>query len=46
MANLVNVQNLTYEGEYAKEIFIKNLYESKLKNYGITCLVLRVNNSL
>lgn len=36
MANLVNVSNLTYEGEYAKEIFIKNLYESKLKNYGIT----------
>ena len=36
MANFVDVQNLTYEGEYAKEIFIKNLYESKLKNYGIT----------
>ena len=34
--NFVDVQNLTYEGEYAKEIFIKNLYESKLKNYGIT----------
>ena len=36
MADFVKVQNLTYEGEYAKEIFIKNLYESKLKNYGIT----------
>lgn len=36
MANFVNVQNLTYEGEYAKEIFIKNLYESKLKSFGIT----------
>lgn len=35
MANFV-VQNLTYEGEYAKEIFIKNLYESKLKSFGIT----------
>lgn len=34
--NFVNVQNLTYDGEYAKEIFVKNLYESKLKNYGIT----------
>lgn len=34
--NFVNVQNLTYEGDYAKEIFVKNLYESKLKNYGIT----------
>ena len=34
--NFVDVQNLTYEGEYAKEIFVKNLYESKLKNYGIT----------
>ena len=36
MANFVDVQNLTYEGEYAKEIFIKNLYESKLKSFGIT----------
>lgn len=36
MANFVDVSNLTYEGEYAKEIFVKNLYESKLKNYGIT----------
>lgn len=36
MANFVDVTNLTYEGEYAKEIFIKNLYESKLKNFGIT----------
>ena len=36
MANFVDVTNLTYEGEYAKEIFIKNLYESKLKTYGIT----------
>jgi len=36
MANLIDVSNLTYEGEYAKEIFVKNLYESKLKNYGIT----------
>ena len=36
MANFVDVQNLTYDGEYAKEIFVKNLYESKLKNYGIT----------
>lgn len=36
MANFVDVKNLTYEGEYAKEIFIKNLYESKLKNFGIT----------
>ena len=34
--NFVDVQNLTYDGEYAKEIFVKNLYESKLKNYGIT----------
>lgn len=36
MANFVDVTNLTYEGEYAKEIFIKNLYESKLKIFGIT----------
>lgn len=36
MANFVDVTNLTYEGEYAKEIFIKNLYESKLKSFGIT----------
>lgn len=36
MANFVNVTNITYEGEYAKEIFAKNLYESKLKQYGIT----------
>lgn len=36
MANLVNVSSLTYEGEYAKEIFIKNLYESNLKTFGIT----------
>lgn len=36
MTNFVDVTNLTYEGEYAKEIFIKNLYESKLKNFGIT----------
>lgn len=36
MANFTDVTNLTYSGEYAKEIFIKNLYESKLKNYGIT----------
>ena len=36
MANFVDVSNLTYDGEYAKEIFVKNLYESKLKNYGIT----------
>ena len=36
MANFVDVQNLTYEGEYAKEIFIKNLYESNLKSFGIT----------
>lgn len=36
MANFTNVSNLTYTGEYAKEIFIKNLYESKLKEYGIT----------
>lgn len=34
--SLIDVTNLTYEGEYAKEIFIKNLYESKLKNFGIT----------
>ena len=34
--SLIDVQNLTYEGEYAKEIFIKNLYESKLKSFGIT----------
>lgn len=36
MANSVNVENLTYNGEYAKEIFLKSLYESKLKEYGIT----------
>lgn len=36
MANFVDVQNLNYTGEYAKEIFVKNLYESKLKTYGIT----------
>lgn len=36
MANFVQVNNLTYEGEYAKEIFVKNLYESKLKQMGIT----------
>lgn len=36
MANFVVTSNLTYEGEYAKEIFAKNLYESKLKQYGIT----------
>lgn len=38
MANVTNVENLTYSGEYAKEIFIKNLYESKLKGFGITYL--------
>lgn len=36
MSNFVQVNNLTYEGEYAKEIFVKNLYESKLKQMGIT----------
>ncbi len=36
MANFVNVENLSYNGEYAKEIFLKSLYESKLKEYGIT----------
>ena len=36
MTNFVQVNNLTYEGEYAKEIFVKNLYESKLKQMGIT----------
>lgn len=38
MANVTNVENLTYSGEYAKEIFIKNLYESNLKGFGITYL--------
>ena len=38
MANYVNIENLTYTGEYAKEIFVKNLYESKLKTYGLTYL--------
>ena len=36
MANFVDVQNLTYEGDYANQIFIKNLYQSKLKSFGIT----------
>lgn len=36
MADFSNVQSLTYDGEYAKEIFIKNLYESNLKSFGIT----------
>lgn len=36
MANSVDMTNLTYSGEYAKQIFVKNLYESKLKEYGIT----------
>ena len=36
MTNFIQVNNLTYEGEYAKEIFVKNLYESKLKQMGIT----------
>lgn len=36
MADFVNTDNLTYEGEYAKEIFVKSLYDSKLKTYGIT----------
>lgn len=38
MANYANLENLTYTGEYAKEIFVKNLYESKLKTYGLTYL--------
>lgn len=36
MSNFVNTTNLTYEGEYAKEIFVKSIYDSKLKTYGIT----------
>lgn len=32
----IDVTNLTYCGEKAKEIFIKDLYESKLKSYGLT----------
>lgn len=35
MANLVNLDNLTYCGEMAKEIFVKDLFESDLRGYGI-----------
>lgn len=35
MANLVDLQNLTYCGDLAKEIFVKDLYESDLRGYGI-----------
>jgi len=35
MANLVNLDNLTYCGDMAKEIFVKDLFESDLRGYGI-----------
>lgn len=31
----INVSNLTYCGKEAEEIFVKNLYKSDLKSYGI-----------
>jgi len=33
--NFINVSNLTYCGKEAEEIFVKNLYKSDLKAYGI-----------
>ena len=38
MANVTNVENLTYSGEYAKEIFIKNLYGANLRGCGVSYL--------
>lgn len=35
MSNFVDVTGLTYSGKEAQEIFVKNLYESDLKGYGI-----------
>ena len=35
MANFVDITNLTYVGEEANEIFVKQLYGSDLKGYGI-----------
>lgn len=34
----INVENLTYTGEEANEIFVKSLYESDLKGYGLRYL--------
>ena len=35
MANFADLTDLTYCGEYAEEIFVKQLYASDLKGYGI-----------
>lgn len=35
MANFIDVTGLTYCGKEAEEIFVKNLYQSNLKGYGI-----------
>lgn len=38
MEKFINVQNLTYAGKEAEEIFVKGLYESDLKGYGLRYL--------
>lgn len=35
MEKFVNVENLTYAGKEAEEIFVKSLYQSDLKGYGL-----------
>lgn len=35
MAKFIDVENLTYTGKEAEEIFVKDLYSSDLKSYGI-----------
>ena len=35
MANFADLGNITYVGKEAQEIFVKDLYESNLKGYGI-----------
>lgn len=35
MANFADLTDLTYCGQYAEEIFVKQLYSSNLKGYGI-----------
>ena len=36
MANFINVENLTYNGKEAQEIFSKDIYDIDLRQYGIT----------
>jgi len=36
MANFINVENITYNGKEAQEIFSKDIYDIDLRQYGIT----------